>query len=65
MLTPDQLALATERCHDLPADSVARFDRRITEVMNVTGRDRTWCRARAAETWPDEHSAYVAAKAPA
>jgi hypothetical protein len=33
--------------------------------MNATGRsDRSWARQRAAELWPDEYDAFLAAKAP-
>ena len=63
-LTDTQLAGVEERMHDLPADQPARFSHRVDVVMNVTGRDRGWSRARAAEIWPGEHDQYVAVRNP-
>ena len=66
-LTSHELAAASRQMEStrdpLPADPPARFDRRITHLMNATGRDRTWARARCAELWPAEHEAFIAAKA--
>jgi hypothetical protein len=62
-LTAERLAMAAEKMHSLPASQPARFDARIDAIMQSTGRDRTWCRARAAETWADEYGEYLAAKA--
>ena len=62
-LTPDRLATAERWCSDdglggaLPTEPVARFNRRVDSVMHVTGRDRTWARAAAAEAWPDDAAA--------
>lgn len=65
ILDDERLAMAGEMTRDLPADPVARFDARVVAVMQTTGRDRTWCRQRARELWPDEHAAHAAARNPA
>lgn len=48
-----------------PLESYAqpeRFERRVRQLMKETARDRTWCRQRCAETWPDEHQDFLRAK---
>lgn len=62
-LTAERLEMAQARMHDLPASQPARFDARIDAIMAVVGRDRTFCRARCAEQWPDEYTEYLSAKA--
>ena len=59
-LDADRIATAERWVQDdgvggtAPADAVARFERFVDAVMHVTGRDRSWARIAAAETWPGE-----------
>jgi hypothetical protein len=66
-LTDTQITAITERMETrdrpLPESQPARFAHRVTVVMCVTGRDRSWAHVRARELWPDEHSDYLAAQA--
>lgn len=54
---PPALAFQHSNPVELPKDQPARWRARVDIVMHVTGRDRTWCRARARELWPDEAEA--------
>ena len=58
-LDADRIATAERWAQDdgvggtAPTEPVALFDRYIDAVMHVTGRNRSWSRVRAYETWPD------------
>ena len=50
-----------QRIEEFPTDPAERFEARVVQMMDATGRDRTWCRQRVRERFPHEAEAHSSA----